>query len=252
MRIRVLGCALMCFGGLVLSGCSDNTVQSSSVVTQDIEDKYSDISKHLASLNEIAKNNFYDIMLITVSQPPRDVNFKYSDDNFSPTPGFFETDISKVLDSYSGYDWINDQGTIVLKLSNEDETHTMILTATFDSDDVLISSSLNDNQEIVLDTPSTAEVGTIGTDYGNYWRPANQDTDTSFRDNTSVTVTENSTVSADNSVPDVEIISTSDANKGTSDESSVSTIGVISTRDMVKGTSEAESVEPSKEMTVDE
>ena len=241
MRLKVFGCALMCLSGLVLSGCSDNTVQSSSVITQNIEDKYSDISKHLARLNEIAKNNFYDIMLITMSQPPKDVNFKYSDANFSPTPSFFETDISKVLDSYSGYDWINDQGTIVLKLSNEDETHTLILTATFDSDDVLISSSLNDNQEITLDTPSSSEVGTIGTDYGSYWRPASPDTNTEFRDDTSTVVTEGTAPSDEEPVTSVEGTSTSDVAESTADANSALDTEDASTSDAVESVSDTSS-----------
>ena len=267
MRLKVFGCALMCLSGLVLSGCSDNTVQSSSVITQNIEDKYSDISKHLARLNEIAKNNFYDIMLITMSQPPKDVNFKYSDANFSPTPSFFETDISKVLDSYSGYDWINDQGTIVLKLSNEDETHTLILTATFDSDDVLISSSLNDNQEITLDTPSSSEVGTIGTDYGSYWRPASPDTNTEFRDDTSTVVTDEEPVTsvegtstsdvaestADaNSALDTEDASTSDAVESVSDTSSAPDAGSSPTSDAAESMPDENSVAQSEEVTSNE
>lgn len=245
MRLQVFGCALMCLGGLVLTGCSDNTVQSSPVITQSIEDKYSDISKHLASLNEIAKNNFYDIMLITANRPPRDANFKYSDANFSPTPSFFETDISKVLDSYSGYDWINDQGTIILKLSNEDETHTMILTATFDSDNVLILSSLNDSQKIVLDTPSTEEVGTIGTDYGDYWRPANVDTNTGFRNATSTTVIESIAPSDDESVSDV-------TSEPIADTGSASNVEETSTSDADDSMSDEKSAEQSEEATVNE
>lgn len=157
MKIQVYSALVLCLGCLALTGCN-NTVESNSQSTSlSLDEKYSDISKHLIELDTIAKNNFQDIISISQGVHPENANFKYSDETFSPTPVIVETDLSQVLSSYSGYDWVNNRGIIILKLSNDDETHIRFITATFDSNDVLISTKVGDDQVIAFDEAPPVE-----------------------------------------------------------------------------------------------
>ena len=150
-RLLMYICSLV-FSIILLTSCSNNsdTVDTQSRV--DLEKKYSDISLRLVSLQDIAVSHVRDIIKCAYSCPPDDPDFKYSDEFLMPTPILTDPGYTVVTASYSGYDWTENRGIVILNVSDETGTKTASIVAYFDESNTLIDASVTNVYEVTYST----------------------------------------------------------------------------------------------------
>lgn len=155
MKLRGLIAGLTCAVILsVVSGCSNQPDTTTEVTQIALEDKYSDISKRLVYLSEVAETNVTDLLRFAFGYKPIDLPIREDahDAYMYDTSDPFITDYTIITDRYSGYDWTNNLGIIILKLENEEGTEFLTIKAVFDEDNKLASSSVVASYTVTLDS----------------------------------------------------------------------------------------------------
>lgn len=160
MKYRFLTVCLFClviFCGV--SGCSNQPDTSSEVSQLTLSDKYSDISKRLVYLNDVAKNNVSDLIRLAFDYMPIDLPLRedYQNNYMHSVSDSFSTDFTVITNSYSGFDWTSNVGVIILQLENEEGTEFLTIKALFDESNMLVSSDAVASYSVNYDVPENLE-----------------------------------------------------------------------------------------------
>lgn len=182
-RAKVLGIILSML--MLCTGCSDSTSEVSTTSTVSLEDKYKDIVLYLASLKSVVENNM-DVLLQCANGIEPASSELQIDMPFDKGVSDFVVPSGEVISSYTGYDWVNEQGIIVC-IVQPSKLCRYNLRATFTRDLALVEASVFSYEDLsAVDSSETVEVSelpsVVGSNPSQGGPISTEKYDASFRD----------------------------------------------------------------------